>query len=147
MATRSLIARQNDDGTVTAIYCHYDGYPEGVGRTLLDNYTDPDKVDALLALGNLSALGSELGSKHDFYAHHTDHREWCLAYGRDREETGQESVNYSDRFHLLSSAQGAWAEYVYVFETDWTGRGRWTVAPIFGHDLATVLGEREEVTA
>lgn len=147
MATRSLIARQNDDGTVTAIYCHYDGYPEGVGRTLYTYWTDPAKVDALMDLGNLSVLGAEIGERHDFHEHHDEHREWCLAYGRDRGETGQESVNYSDRFHLMSSAHGAWAEFVYVFETDWAGRGRWTVAPIFGQDLAEVLGEREEVTA
>ena len=36
MATRSLIAVQNADGTFLSIYCHWDGYPSGVGKDLLN---------------------------------------------------------------------------------------------------------------
>ncbi len=38
MATRSLISRAKDDGTIQAIYCHHDGYPEHVGKLLVVNY-------------------------------------------------------------------------------------------------------------
>jgi len=34
MATRSRIAIENQDGTVTSIYCHFDGYLSGVGKLL-----------------------------------------------------------------------------------------------------------------
>ena len=27
MATRSRIAKQNPDGTIKSVYCHWDGYP------------------------------------------------------------------------------------------------------------------------
>ncbi len=35
MATRSNIGIVNEDGSITGIYCHYDGYPEYVGKMLL----------------------------------------------------------------------------------------------------------------
>lgn len=56
MSTRSRIAVRNGDGTFTSSYCHYDGYPEGVGSVLAGHYTDPAKVAAVLALGDLSTF-------------------------------------------------------------------------------------------
>ena len=50
MATRSFIAVRNVDGSVNGIYCHHDGYPEGVVATLKEHYTSEDKIRALLAL-------------------------------------------------------------------------------------------------
>ena len=56
MSTRSIIAATTD-GVTRSIYCHSDGYLEGVGATLLRSYTDGAKIDALLALGDISVLG------------------------------------------------------------------------------------------
>ena len=57
MSTRCAIGRLNHDGTVSAIFCAKDGYPEGVGQTLRENYPDDETIDALLALGPLNSLG------------------------------------------------------------------------------------------
>ena len=38
MATRSFIGKLNHDGSITVVYCHWDGYPEGVGETLVKHY-------------------------------------------------------------------------------------------------------------
>lgn len=59
MGTRSLIGLDNGDGTITSVYCHWDGYPEGVGATLLRAYDDEVKVRALLAAGDHSSLGDD----------------------------------------------------------------------------------------
>jgi hypothetical protein len=59
MATRSKIAIENQDGTVTAIYCHWDGYVDGVGKTLFENY-DREKLEQLIELGDISSLGETL---------------------------------------------------------------------------------------
>jgi len=88
MSTRSTIGLQLADGSIRHIYCHYDGYPAGVGKTLQEHYTTPQAVNALLDLGNLSALGAELGEKQDF---DNPARGFCLAYHRDRGEDGQEA--------------------------------------------------------
>ena len=61
MATRSLIGKQNADGTITSIYCHFDGYPEHNGVILQEHYSTPVSVGELLALGNLSVLAEQIG--------------------------------------------------------------------------------------
>jgi hypothetical protein len=56
MATRSTIGIKSEDGTVKAIYCHWDGYPEGVGVGLVENYNSKAQAEALIALGGFSSL-------------------------------------------------------------------------------------------
>ncbi len=73
MSTRSRIGIIRDSGdsnpVVESIYCHFDGYPEGVGQMLLDHWTDEDKINDLIELGDLSSLGSVIGEKHNFDDH------------------------------------------------------------------------------
>lgn len=59
MATRSKIAALNQNGTVTAIYCHWDGYPSHTGKVLLEHYSTEPLVRDLLATGSLSHIDSE----------------------------------------------------------------------------------------
>lgn len=115
MSTRSMIGKENEDGTIRAIYCHYDGYPEGVGQTLADFYTDKDKIDALLNLGNLSVLRQEIGNKQDFNDYKNHNENWCLAYGRDRGEANQEAKVFNFRGDYLDYARSSWAEYAYIY--------------------------------
>ena len=66
MATRSTIALEYADGTVDQIYCHWDGYLENNGKILVEHYMDPFKVQQLMALGDISSLGPNIGEKHSF---------------------------------------------------------------------------------
>ncbi len=59
MATRSNIGIVNLDKSITAIYVHWGGYPEFVGKMLLNHYNNDDIVNGLMNLGDLSIL-SEL---------------------------------------------------------------------------------------
>jgi hypothetical protein len=56
MSTHSAIARKNKDGSYTGIYCHWDGYPSNNGNLLLEHYQNDEKIDALIALGDISSL-------------------------------------------------------------------------------------------
>ena len=56
MATRSAIGIKRDDGTIKAIYCHFDGYPSNNGRILKNHYKDPDKINELIDMGDISSL-------------------------------------------------------------------------------------------
>ena len=57
MATRSFIAKYDrNENEYTAIYCHWDGYPEGVGVTLRDHYTSNGQINTLLTYGDISSL-------------------------------------------------------------------------------------------
>jgi hypothetical protein len=117
MSTRSNIAILNNDGSIEAIYCHWDGYPSHNGKILLDHYMSAKKVRALLALGDISILGAEIGEKHDFDQPAPEGV--VTAYGRDRGETGILSRKYKDRSALsqaLSFAESSWAVYFYLFD-------------------------------
>lgn len=122
MGTRSTIAICNDNGTVTGIYCHWDGYLSHNGRILQDFYTTEAAVRELIALGDLSSLGANIGEQHDFnnapYAD-TIAETVCTAYGRDRGETGVEAATFDSWVKLLEQMG---QEYDYLFEN-----GAWTV--------------------
>ena len=62
MSTHSSIslARYDDMSkrwTVDTIYCHFDGYLDGVGKILREHWSDTKKVEELIQLGDLSSLG------------------------------------------------------------------------------------------
>ena len=69
MATRSTIGIKNDDNSIDIVYCHWDGYLEGVGRILKENYNTEDKIRELLSYGNVSSLGNSIKDCF-FYADH-----------------------------------------------------------------------------
>jgi hypothetical protein len=117
MATRSRIGLKLDDGTIKQVYCHWDGYVEGVGLTLVENYNTIDKVEELINLGNISSLGFKV-STDEPHSFDNPAKGVTVAYMRDRGEIGQEaqtltmnewmSVEYSsaiDFYYLFSDSQ------------------------------------------
>ena len=119
MGTRSYIGKVIN-GRVHSIYCHWDGYPEGVGSVLLQHY-DSEKVDALLELGGISAL-QETVEESAVKAYHED-------------------VNVDIREDYFSNDGDYGIEYSYLLED-----GVWKV---YDHhkckeyDLASLLGVSE----
>lgn len=63
MSTRSNIAILNNDGTVTAIYCHWDGGLEHNGMILSKYYSSPEKVIELISGGDLSFLVTNINAR------------------------------------------------------------------------------------
>ena len=113
MGTRSLIGKANPDNTYTYIYCHWDGKPYYVGVKFVENYFTNDKINQLLELGDLSSLGEKIGEKQDFNKFETQVREWCLAYGRDRDEDGREAKTIPlDELVNIDH----WQEYIYMWK-------------------------------
>ena len=59
MSTRCNVGIVNEDGSITAIYCHHDGYikgPFGVGYTLYNYYNSEDKAQDLVNNGSTSSI-------------------------------------------------------------------------------------------
>jgi hypothetical protein len=123
MSTRSFIAMETESG-YRAVYCHWDGYPSHNGRILHDHYSDPAKLTALLDLGSISSLGTDLGQKHDFNNRGNDPAQTTF-YGRDRGETGTEAVAYPSLNALLDMVGASWADYLYVYSM-----GLWTFTSV-----------------
>ena len=126
MATRSNIGIVNEDDSITAIYVHWDGYPEYVGKMLLNHYNNDDIVNGLMDLGNLSILSESLHSTTGINRYSTNNRHTfnnpqdgvCVAYGRDRGETGSDSRTFEDLGEYENFGSGV--DYQYLFED-----GKW----------------------
>lgn len=120
MATRSLIAKQIDADNCRVIYCHWGGYPSGVGKTLMESYSDPAKLDTLLDLGDISALRAEIGEKHE----KRSDQPYVTAYHRD---CGEEFKDVQARTipvsELKAHGKDYGAEFLYLLGLD----GSWSV--------------------
>lgn len=127
MATRSTIAVQREDGTVAQVYCHWDGYLDNNGQLLVKHYTDPAKVEALLAEGDISSLGAEIGQRHQFSQfeaaepgiptyEEAEKLDWCNFYGRDRGESGTAARVFKDvEAYEKAGDDGMFEEFNYLF--------------------------------
>lgn len=122
MGTRSNIGIVNEDDSVTAIYCHWDGYPSHNGKMLLNRYNDISIVNQLMLLGDLSSLREKLypndSKPHTFQNQQDD---VCVAYGRERSESDVDCKIFKDIGDFEKLANNTDAEYQYLFEV-----GRWT---------------------
>lgn len=114
MSTRSNIGLMYQDCSIRYIYCHHDGYIDGVGKTLVKYYNQVSMIDALLDQGNLSSLGPDIGLKNDF--NNRDHR-FCVFYGRDRGDGDQQAHTCSGEVDFLNCDH---VDYHYLFDD-----GKW----------------------
>ena len=90
MATPSRIGIENENGTITSIYCHWDGYPDGVGATLKEHYSNTQKIKILLNLGDISILGEQVATM-DEHTFENPKQGVTVAYHRDRGEEKNEA--------------------------------------------------------
>ena len=119
MATRGNIGIVNEDGSITAIYVHFDSYPEYVGKILLNHYTTSDIVNGLMNLGDLSILSESLYSDNNRHTFNNPQDGVCVAYGRDRGDTGSDSRTFEDLGEYEHFGSGV--DYQYLFED-----GKWS---------------------
>lgn len=119
MATRSFIAIANPKGDYSAIYCHYDGYPEangyGVGYTLKTHYKSKGKARALIRLGDISSLHENIAAIGD-HSFESPQPGVTVAYGRDRGEKGCKARDFATVKELAEYASQSWAEFLYIFD-------------------------------
>ena len=115
MSTSCRIVLKTDDEKYESIYCNWDGYPDGVGKTLLMYYKDLKKIKELISLGDINHLRSEIGHKQDF---ENPIEEWTLVYHRDQGESWEDvkPIIHDDFGSLLISTNASSAEYLYVYE-------------------------------
>ena len=117
MSTNSTIAVVHANGTVSQIYVHWDGYIKAAGKCLVENYTTLDKVEALVALGNLSCLEARLAPDDDETHNFVDSADnVCVAYARDRGEEDQQAEVFEDLEQYRNTCRCE--EYDYLFYED-----------------------------
>lgn len=156
MSTCSLIGFKPATTLGTApiqyIYCHFDGYPTGVGAVLNEHYTTPEKVKQLMELGNLSILAPEIGFKRNFDApygdekamaiHRENNKKYCLAYGRDRGEDNQGASLILKASAFFSEVDANGCDFGYLFDES---TGEWDFCDYHGNskNLKQYLTEKQ----
>ena len=129
MSTNAAIGLAMPNGTIKAVYLHWDGYIAngGAGETLAEHYKDRAKVEKLIALGFLSSLGAEVDPD-PAHPHSWSNPQpnVTVAYHRDRKEPRHPAVEFKDRDSFAEEAKGCLlAEYAYLFEN-----GCWLVCDL-----------------
>lgn len=138
MSTHCLICRKNADTSYDYIYCHWDGYYEHAGNILLKYYNTKEKVDDLIALGDLSSISKKLNPTTDSHSFDNPEPNVCVAYGRDRHEKDVGP-------HHCAAIDLNEEEYVYLYENDeWYTAVTHPTKPTELQKLADVLAKCTE---
>ena len=128
MGTRSAIAVAHGNN-IKAIYCHWDGYLSHNG-VILQKYYNSAKANNLVALGNISSLGTDIGEAHDLGRldimckyDEDGFRSDTNFYGRDRGELNCEFRTFAHEEEFVAVMGDMNCEYFYLMVN-----GEWTVS-------------------
>lgn len=126
MSTNAAIGIKDTDGKVRAITVHWDGYPGHTGVILGGWYRSQEKIEALLALGNLRCLDRELAD--------------CESYHRDRGEALVPAVTFPD---IDDYKRNGNCDYLYLSDN-----GRWLVYGLYNdpewNELNVIIKPKEK---
>ena len=120
MSTRSRIGLELPSGHVVSVYHHWDGYPEWLGKRLVEKYDTVDKIKKLIDGGDISSIDSN--SSWD----RMDLDENIVLYYRDRGEENVDPELHDDVIEYLEYANGQGCDYAYIFAN---GEWRYFMVP------------------
>ena len=112
MSTPALIAQRLSSGVYRCITVHWDGHPDTAGQTLVKFYLSEERVNDLLALGDLSELYPSLDA--------------TVAFHRDKgEDLESNAPGYFATLEDLESWREEFGgQYLYIWEGGaWQYRG------------------------
>ena len=118
MATRSRIAIRTGENEVSSIYCHWDGYPEGVGNELITRFNSRELAEQLIELGNRSYLIQPEG--------HTPASGELYDEPADKCSLGQ--------WEATSKYPESWEQFIY----EWIDGEGWIVYDVDNDEYSTV---------
>ncbi|ADO98007.1 hypothetical protein SSSM5_063 [Synechococcus phage S-SSM5] len=114
MSTNARIGLKLDDNNIVSVYHHWDGYPEWLGKQLVDKYTTRDQIEELIDGGDISCIASDS----DWNLNDVpEHVQYYSHRGEDCPPKLAESVS-----EYFEQCDNCGAEYGYVFE-----KGEWFV--------------------
>jgi hypothetical protein len=116
MGTRSTIALEFADGSVSQVYCHWDGYLSNNGQILAEHYMDPFKVKELLELGDFSSLRDSVeDTKEGCYS---ERGEDCPARRYQHFDEYVTECQQEEYDYILRNVDGVAVWFVRYYDTD-----------------------------
>ena len=116
MGTRSTIAIEFADQSVSQVYCHWDGYLENNGQILAEHYMDPFKVRSLIDLGDFSSLRETVEETRD--GAYSQRGEDCQARRYMNVDEYFEECQQEEYDYLLRNVDGTATWFVRCYATD-----------------------------
>ncbi len=110
MSTRATIGIKQSNGTITCIYCWYDGYPKYTGHILAKYYDTPEKIETLMKGGHIGTIKPT--------------PELCthMSWHGDKTPNNRQAQIYQDIEHYKRRILQINFDYGYLFED-----GKWKV--------------------
>ena len=102
MSTRSEIAIENKDKSISSIYCHSDGYLEYNGQILNNHYNSYELALSIIKQNDCSFLGETI--------------EDSRFYNTWRNEDTKAKIFNSEFDFMHKFANNVFAEYIYLFK-------------------------------
>lgn len=102
-----------NDGSIESIYCHFDGYLEGVGRKLNDYYSDYESVKDLIKLGNIESLKEKIKPDLDSTKNNVTiayHRDLGDKYNKTKPMISKNIKEFDDVLF------DCWIGYIYLYD-------------------------------
>lgn len=122
MGTRSTIAVQHKNGTVSKVYCHFDGHPSHNGKILSTEYPMLEQAEALVCFGRDIRY---IDADYDVQYYNDTH------YLNDAMKTKEISVYKSLDEYYAADDEGTPVEFDYLFAD-----GQWLVT--FNKEWVTI---------
>ena len=136
MSTNSSVTIKHSDGKYYGVYGHWDGYFDGVGSMLHKHYNSQDRAEALVRLGDFSALYPSLDAQPDGTVSDFDtDSKHSIFYHRDRNENWEDVRPYiADTYEEAAKTQGydyLWdgKEWLVFNDEAWSSGTKWCTIP------------------
>ena len=114
MGTRCDIIVEHTNGKWKRIYCHWDGYIEGVGAMLLEYYNTQERAEEVVVFGDMSSLRENCNKP---IGHTFDNpvKGYTIYYGRDRNEV-KTLGKIGETLSEVWPESDTWTEFTYVWK-------------------------------
>jgi len=109
MSTRFQVAAKLADGLYACIYVHCDGSPEDALPLLQTHYSDQQKIDRLIALGDCLSIGPDIDKCDPFYRR--DGEDWDdikPTFGKDLRDAADKHKHGDEEYRYFWNGV-AWA--------------------------------------
>jgi hypothetical protein len=116
MGTRSTIAIEFADNSISQVYCHWDGYLDNNGKILATYYTDPFKVRDLVDLGGFSSLRETVDETAEgAYTQRGEDKDVNRYMNRDE----YFDCSQQEEYDYLLTQQDGWLVRCYATDNQW----------------------------